>query len=387
MQDRPFSRHKNDSRRFEPSSLINIALNTYIIRRFPLAITHFITEECNARCAHCFIDFDDAERLKDRLSLDDILKLTKTMGNSLVNVFLTGGEPFLRKDLFTIVEAYFLNAGARSVFITTNGFFKDRIRKLAESFSETLIKGQLFITISIDDFEETHDANRRLKGLFSRAIESYKAVEALQKNNISPNIAITVTPQNSERVVALYHHLREEHGINTITAIAMREEGVVSKIDRSSREKIWKGYEQLTKIISKDMRRKIFSGYRGSILGHFVNAKNMIFYPILRKTFVDQKYVSPCTAGKLYGTIRANGDIYPCEILPKKLGNLRDYQMNFLSAWHDLPARECRRYIRQSKCHCSFECAWSFNIISNYRYLPRFCIETIRSIHKGRRHG
>ena len=242
MRSSLFTRSKRKQYLNKTSSVINIALNTLVYRQNPLAVTHFVTEECNARCSHCFIDFDNPESRNNPLALDEIVKLTHTFGNSLSNVFLTGGEPFLRKDLYEIVEAYFLNAGARSVFITTNGYFKDRILKLAELFAESSIKGQLFITISIDDFEEEHDANRKVKGLFRRAVESYKKLESLQQKSISPNIAITVTPENYERVLELYSHLRKEHQIFTQTAIAMREEGVIKSIDRSDREKVWKGY-------------------------------------------------------------------------------------------------------------------------------------------------
>ena len=60
----------------------------------PVSLVHFLTNRCNARCSFCFIDFDDPKTFKGELTLDEIDKLTKNLGKSLLNVNLTGGEPF-----------------------------------------------------------------------------------------------------------------------------------------------------------------------------------------------------------------------------------------------------------------------------------------------------
>ena len=44
------------------------------------------------------------------MTTEQIEKMTNNIGKSLQHVNLTGGEPFLRKDLFEIVSAYYNNA-------------------------------------------------------------------------------------------------------------------------------------------------------------------------------------------------------------------------------------------------------------------------------------
>ncbi|HIH38904.1 TPA: hypothetical protein HA245_08240, partial [Candidatus Woesearchaeota archaeon] len=89
-------------------------------------------------------------------------------------------------------------------------------------------------------------------------------------------------------------------------------------------------------------------------------------------------YVAPCHSGALFGVIYANGDVYPCEILnDKKLGNLRDFDMNFMDLWNSKPVKECRSFIHDTKCTCTFECAWSINIISNAQFFPELAIKTL----------
>ena len=51
---------------------------------------------------------------------------TKTLGDTLMNVNFTGGEPFARKDIVDIGKAYIDNSSIQSIYITTNGSLPDR---------------------------------------------------------------------------------------------------------------------------------------------------------------------------------------------------------------------------------------------------------------------
>ncbi len=110
----------------------NLINNTYVLRKYPISLVHFLTNRCNARCSFCFIDFDNPETFKNELTLDEIEKLSKTLGNSIQNINLTGGEPFARKDIKEITEIYFKNTDIQSVLITSNGSLPDRIEEYLE---------------------------------------------------------------------------------------------------------------------------------------------------------------------------------------------------------------------------------------------------------------
>src|SRR3989344_5893732 len=117
--------------------------NMYVTKKEPLSIVHFVTNVCNARCKHCFIDFDHPDIFKGQLTLEEIDKLTKSFGSSMLNVNLTGGEPFLRKDFFEIVKLYFNNANIKSVYITTNGMFTKLTKDFLDKFIASRINGNM----------------------------------------------------------------------------------------------------------------------------------------------------------------------------------------------------------------------------------------------------
>ena len=115
------------------AKLPEVIKNIYFTKKSPISLIHFLTNRCNARCSFCFIDFDNPKTFAGELTIEEIEKLTKTMGNTLLNVNFTGGEPFARKDIIDIAKLYVKNTTIQSIYITTNGSLPDRILNFAES--------------------------------------------------------------------------------------------------------------------------------------------------------------------------------------------------------------------------------------------------------------
>ena len=62
--------------------------------------THFVTSVCNARCAHCFYPINAG---KNELSLEELDRFAATLPPIRL-LLISGGEPFLRRDLPEICE-------------------------------------------------------------------------------------------------------------------------------------------------------------------------------------------------------------------------------------------------------------------------------------------
>ena len=352
--------------------------NMYVTKKEPLSIVHFVTNVCNARCKHCFIDFDHPDIFKGQLTLEEIKKLTKSLGKSLINVNLTGGEPLLRNDFFEIIEAYFTNTPIKSIYITSNGMYTELTKKLLDKFIASRIKGKIIFSFSIDGIGEDHDKIRKVKGLYTNVIRTYRMVQGYGRKNIEAKIGITVTDQNYDKVVEVYRHLRDKMGIKGITAGIMREEGVVKRIDPEVKKKIHEGYTKLIAEIHSDLLSGKMEGYKRDLQGRLINAKNLIVNNVQVNTYLNPHYVSHCPAAALFGVIGAKGEVYPCEILDKKLGNLRDYGMDFMKLWNNQKCKEVKKFIKDTNCNCSYECAWSINVISNKKYIPGLIINSLK---------
>ncbi len=175
--------------------LSHVLKNLYFKKNEPLSLIHFVTNRCNARCSFCFIDFDNPETFKGELTINEIDKLTKNLGNSLLNVNLTGGEPFARKDLAEIAKLYLKNSTVQSIYITTNASLPDRIKKFAEEISIYSPNTELSFQISIDDLPIEHNRVRKIKNLFDHCLDTYRILEKMN-SNINPVVNITVSEEN-----------------------------------------------------------------------------------------------------------------------------------------------------------------------------------------------
>ena len=96
-------------------------------------------------------------------------------------------------------------------------------------------------------------------------------------------------------------------------------------------------------------------------------------YEYIKKAYLKPFYQSHCPAGRLFGVIDAKGKVFACEILEKDLiGDLRKYDMNFKKLWNNDKNKKLREFIKKSNCNCTYECALSFNFMSNYQYQFKF---------------
>lgn len=351
------------------TSTLSLVANIHLTRRNPVSLIHFVTNRCNARCSFCFIDFDNPETFRGEMSLSEIDRLTRTVGPHLQNINLTGGEPFARKDLLDIARSWFGNTSIRSMFITSNGSLTDRMVAFTRALLKEFPGRKIAFSLSIDAFAEQHDEIRKVKGLFGKAMASYHALRELSPD-VMVNLAITVSHENYAIVDSLYDALVGQYGVRAVTCTLVREEGVY-RIPIEHKREILTAYDSLSRRIADDLRTGRLEGYDSdSLQGRLMNKKNVIVNRVLRETYLEPRYISPCHAGSLFGIINADGMVRPCEILDRTLGNLRDYDMDFLRLWHDRPTIEAKHWILDSHCHCTYECAWSFNVLGNLRYQP-----------------
>ena len=354
------------------NNVLKVAANIAFNKSEPVSLVHFVTNRCNARCSFCFIDFDNPNIFENELTLDEIDLLTKSLGKLLLNVNLTGGEPFARKDLVDIAKLYIKNSSIISIYITTNGSLPDRVSNFIDEIHSFNKKIELGFQISIDDFPENHNKIRKIDNLFEKSLETYNLVKNKNFSNVNSHVAITVSKENCDNVENIYNFLFNDQKIKNLSCILVRDEGIY-KTAEEDKLKILKAYNFLNNKIISDQKKFLIKNHNNkSILGKIHSNKDLISYKLTSSIAKTNKYVSPCHASSLFGVISAKGDVYPCEILKnKRIGNLRDYNMNFKKLWSNETNKKNVDYILKTKCFCTYECALSFNILGNWRYYPK----------------
>ncbi len=153
---------------------------------FKLATIYFyITGGCNLRCRHCWITPDSTEGDMDAGSVKEMICQAKEM--DVKNIKITGGEPFLRKDIFEIL--HFMKDNGIAMTMETNGTF------IGDKEAKELKKiGLSHISVSIDSFDPGfHDDFRGVKGSFSMAVDG---VKALREAGFRPQVIASIYRKN-----------------------------------------------------------------------------------------------------------------------------------------------------------------------------------------------
>lgn len=348
--------------------------NALISHKYPVALIQFVTQRCNAKCPHCFVNFKTE---KDELRLDEIEKITSSTGSCLRNISLTGGEPFIRDDLFEIADIWNTNSSAQSIVLTTNGSLPDRI----ENFCYKAAKKEMPVSffISYDFIGEEHSKYRGLKNLHENVLESCKIIKSF-KNKFNTTLQITVTPDTADTAIKTYHYMKDMLQAQNINCTLFRGERA-EKLNSIDKKRIIDVYKKIQTERDNDFENNYIKGITGDILtSTLINAKNKILWKYVEKIFRTQKYISPCSAGSLIGVIYHDGSIFPCERRNQEVGKLKDFNYNFIECWHSEKAKQIQKEIISSKCNCTNECFLLINILSSPRYYGELSYQILRNL-------
>ena len=193
---------------------------------------------------------------------------------------------------------------------------------------------------------------------------------------------ITVNPDNYDTAIETYKYMRDKLKIQNINCTMIRGEKADS-LDLLTRQKISGIYKEIQTMLDEDFDcGKVKGFYDNSLTSILLNAKNKIIWKYVLKTFNDKKYISPCTAGSLFGVIYSDGSVFPCELLDTKIATLQDYDYNFMKCWQSNNAKLIRNQIKKSKCHCTFECSWLVNIYSSPRYFAEILYNIVKNLRR-----
>src|SRR5215210_8253953 len=89
----------------------------------------FVTSRCNAFCKTCFYH-EELNRPGD-MTFEQIEKVSQTM-SPVTDLWLSGGEPTLRRDLTKIIDTFIENNQVNRVIIPTNALVKARTYEVVD---------------------------------------------------------------------------------------------------------------------------------------------------------------------------------------------------------------------------------------------------------------
>ena len=301
-----------------------------------------ITYACNAKCVMCNIWQNQS---RDEMAIEHYAKVPRT----LKTINITGGEPFLRKDIVQLVKTIDSAVPDARLVFSTNGSMTDVIlSRLAEirSFHDNIGVG-----VSIDGLELVHDRIRGVTGFFGRALSTVEKLKGQGYEDL--RIAMTLVDQNANQVKEVYD-LSKRLGVEFTLTAAHDSELYFQKTDNTSVDFLLESSPRLAEVMLCQLRS-------GSPKDWFRAYHTMG----IMDSSVRRRFASECEAGCNYFFMSPSGDVYPCNVMNLKIGNISK-----VARWDDLFTEEAEMRMRGEVQECRKNCWMICNTKSLMRAHP-----------------
>jgi glycosyltransferase involved in cell wall biosynthesis len=360
-------------------------IKSVIDKKHPGYLIYFVTSRCNARCEFCFYwkSVENTDKSAE-LSLDEINRLAASFTH-LVQLTITGGEPFLRLDIADVIRAFTERSKVPMITIPSNGFLPDRIENAMNRMLSENPYTRFTLPISIDALDDEHDAVRRFPGGFQRICQTDRMLAKLkqQYNNLVTSACITMNPRNEDRVEEIAEGILNRFSFDYVELLLARGETRTEDIKKIPIERY----------INAVNRVHDLNSIKKYSQGIFIKALWRIMTRNLIRSARDNNHSLPCIALRKFVEIDYDGTVFPCEIISSihddpsgrdfKLRNIREYNFNIRKAIDSYEAHQIREFIESVKCHCTFECIHFGNIVFTPSSYPGVFREVLYRQEKG----
>jgi MoaA/NifB/PqqE/SkfB family radical SAM enzyme len=329
-------------------------------KMLPVNITLSPTPRCNSRCLTCNIWM----KRENELSITEWNRIFDSLGHAPFWFTVSGGEPFMFKDLVPLCQSLYERCRPGIINIPTNSLMCDIIPRKVEEICRSCAKAQVIINLSLDGVGANHDEIRGIPGNFEKFEENYRALRRLNCPNLTVGIHSVISRFNVDHVAELFDYAFGIEPDSYITEIAeQRVEldtvglGITPSADK---------YSQAVGQLIERVQSRHFKG-----ISRITEAFRLEYYKLVKRILTEETQVVPCFAGWASAQIYASGEVWPCCIRADNLANLRDVNYDFKRIWFSHEADRVRTSIRAKECHCPLANASYTNMLMHIPTLTR----------------
>lgn len=292
-----------------------------------------ITYSCNLRCVHCYHDFDEYVPRKE-MSLQNIYQFIDDIYSlGALHVTLSGGEAFLRKDFWDIVN--YISSKGMLITVFTNATLIDE--NTIKQISNTNIMKIGISLYSLD--EKTHNTITKSESSFKKTMNS---ISLLKDADCNVEIKCVLLKYNFSG----YKDLSRFCTKNNFSLI----------LDTS-----------MTPKLTGDTT-PIHYGFTYEQMIEFSLDENFNYHA-MNNNLIDFNSI-PCSAGKVALYCNPSGDIYPCVSLRIYLGNYKEIKniwknSTILKDWQSVKVKDFSDCGKHDYCNFCIEICPAISQLEN----------------------
>lgn len=278
--------------------------------RIPFVVMFELTYSCNEKCVHCFNpgaarnDNEKSTRTeRDEIDISHYEKLLNDLQQmGVVKIILTGGDPFVKKDIWKLIEMIYERDFALDIY--TNGLaLLGRVEKLAKFYPRS-------VGLSVYSAnDEIHDSITRVKGSLKKTL---LVAKDFADNGVPIYFKCPIMNHNATSYYTV-SELAKQFGATpqidiTLTDSVDGDTAITEQLQVDG---------ELLEIILRDPNIPLYVGKEAPNYGSQERDKSQAF----------------CGAGTVLMNITPEGDVTPCNSFPTQFGNLKE--KSFLEIWNN----------------------------------------------------
>jgi MoaA/NifB/PqqE/SkfB family radical SAM enzyme len=296
------------------------------------------------------------------MTFKQIEKVSRTMP-PITDLWLSGGEPTLRRDVGQIIDMFVATNGVERVIIPTNALIKTRVYEIVEQALANNPGIDLYLNVALDGYGETHDRIRGVPGNWDKALDCIQALYPLKErfnDRFRLNVNTVVCAENFTEIEKLAEFMWTNFKLDGQYFNIIRGETLVGDaIKQVPPEVLPRMYQFVSKLTKRygdrmfrddDASKRFVKNvaYVGAITTHYRTQHANFQQPT--------PWPFPCTAGETTAVIDYNGDVRACE-LREKFATLADFDYDFTALWAaNEHAKEVQAIDGGNACWCTHVC-------------------------------
>ena len=266
-------------------------------RAIPFHAQVYLVNQCNLKCEHCYED-ESTHPTHVQLSLAELERIFEDLAAlGCLQLTLTGGEIFLRRDIFEILAITKRLRFQTTLFTSGTLLDRDKIKRLKQ-----LSVGQVDISV-YSDIAADHDAFTRIPGSWKRSTDSLRM---LAEEDVKATLKCVLTTFGVDRI---------DHVVKLAQDLGVSFQFDPNVRPRMSNDRSTLKYALDAKTLADKVfsRRDLYPGFKSVTPDRVCRGNDFLWGED-----------AMCGAGSSTMAIGASGELFPCGFFPVPVGNVRE---------------------------------------------------------------
>jgi MoaA/NifB/PqqE/SkfB family radical SAM enzyme len=312
----------------------------------PVNVAVSIISTCNSRCLTCNIWAEHTPGEGPDLTVEQYDKLFKSMGRMPFWVTISGGEPFMRKDIVEICKSLYDHCRPTQINIPTNCLVWRPLAERVTAIADYCKDSQVVINLSLDGVGAKHDELRGIKGNWEKVLLVFGQLKALKRPNLTVGIHSVISRFNVDHFPELHEYVATQLQPDSFISEIAEERVELGTIGTG----ITPRSEEYARAVEVMRQASEYAPHHGQ--SRYIQAFRRKYYELVKRLLTSDGQMIPCYAGWASCHVAPNGDVWTCAVRAEPIANLRDFDYDFRRIWFSTLAKPIRRSIRKQECAC-----------------------------------